>query len=246
MMRWKLTIEYDGSGFSGWQRQDHAMTVQQALEDAIKGFAGENVRVQGAGRTDAGVHALAQVAHFDLTKDADADTVRDAINFHARPHKVVVVQAEQVHDDFHARFDAMARSYRYQIYNRRAPSVLMAAQAWHLPRPLDIEAMQQAARQLIGNHDFSTFRAQNCQASTPVKTLDMLEIGRTGDMVTISTRARSFLYHQVRNMAGTLALVGTGQWSQKDFTQAFKAHDRTKGGPTAPAHGLFFAGVSYG
>jgi tRNA pseudouridine38-40 synthase len=201
--------------------------------------------LHAAGRTDSGVHARAQVAHFDLTKDADTETVRDAVNFHARPHKVVVLKAETATDDFHARLNALNRSYRYQIINRRAPLALLADYAWHVPKPLDIAAMKEAADILIGQHDFSTFRGQNCQSNSPVKTLDQFEIIGDGDMVIVDTRARSFLYHQVRNMVGTLVLIGTGQWSLDQFKAAFAAHDRRVGGPTAPPHGLYFWSVSY-
>jgi tRNA pseudouridine38-40 synthase len=245
MTRWKLTLEYEGGGFCGWQRQAHDLSVQQVLEEAIQKFSGETVTLQAAGRTDAGVHARGQAAHFDLEKDAEADTVEGAINFHVRPHRVVVVRAEAVSNDFNARFSAKSRTYRYHIINRRAPPVLLADQAWHVPKPLDVNPMREAARSLIGKHDFSTFRAHNCQSNSPVKTLDFLGIAQEEELVTITARARSFLYHQVRNMAGTLVMVGTGQWSLADFTAAFAAADRTKGGPTAPAHGLCFWEVEY-
>ena len=244
-MRWKLTLEYDGAGFCGWQRQANGLSVQQALEEAIQKFSGESVTAQAAGRTDAGVHARGQVAHFDLAKETNADTVRDAINFHLQPHRVAALKAETVSEDFHARFNATSRSYRYQILNRRAPSALQAGQVWHVPKPLTLAPMQEAARLLIGNHDFSTFRAQNCQSSSPVKTLDALEIAMEEELITFHTSARSFLYHQVRNMVGTLMLVGNGQWTLDDFTSAFAARDRRQGGPTAPAHGLIFWSVDY-
>ncbi|MDD5587130.1 MAG: tRNA pseudouridine(38-40) synthase TruA [Alphaproteobacteria bacterium] len=245
MTRWKLTIEYDGTGFCGWQRQTHDFTVQQAVEEAVQKFSGETVALHVAGRTDTGVHARGQVAHFDLAKDTDADTVQGAINFHVRPHRIAILKVENAPDDFHARFSALARTYKYTIINRQAPLALMADQAWHVSRPLALEPMREAASLLIGKHDFSTFRAHNCQAQSPVKTLDLLEIERSGETLTLTTRARSFLYHQVRNVVGTLALVGTGQWSVADFAAAFKAADRTKGGPTAPAHGLCFWEVEY-
>jgi tRNA pseudouridine38-40 synthase len=245
MTRWKLTIEYDGTGFCGWQRQAHDVSVQQSLEDAIEKFSGERVTLHVAGRTDAGVHAKAQCAHFDLAKDTTADTVRDALNFHVRPHRVAVLEAENVPDDFHARFNAKSRSYRYQILNRRAPSALLADFAWHVGKPLAADAMQEAAQILIGQHDFSTFRAQNCQANSPLKTLDRLDVSTAGDLILFDVKARSFLYHQVRNMVGTLVLIGTGQWNLDDFKSAFAARDRTKGGPTAPALGLFFWQAEY-
>lgn len=245
MTRWKLTIEYEGGAFCGWQRQPHAPSIQQCIEEAIEKFCGETVTLHGAGRTDTGVHARAQVAHFDITKNTDGDTVRDAVNFYLRPHKVAILAAEQVDEAFHARFSAIQRSYRYRIVNRRAPLAIDAERAWHVQRPLDIAAMQAAADLLIGQHDFSTFRAQNCQSNSPVKTLDRLNVTRDGETIVIETAARSFLYHQVRNMAGTLAMVGTGQWSLDDFRTAFAACDRSKGGPTAPAHALCFWDVTY-
>ncbi len=244
-MRWKLTIEYHGTNFSGWQRQADQITVQQVLEESIHKFSGEEAVLHVAGRTDAGVHARAQVAHFDLAKDTNSDTVRDAINFHVKPHRVSVLQAESVSDEFHARFGALARSYRYQILNRRSPAALLTDFAWHVPKPLEIEPMQQAAKLLLGNHDFSTFRAQNCQSNSPVKTLDRLEVKTDGELIFFDTRARSFLYHQVRNMVGTLVMVGSGQWSIEDFQKSFEACDRKAGGPTAPAQGLFFEKVEY-
>ena len=245
MTRWKLTLEYDGGFFCGWQRQAHDLSVQQVLEEAIYKFCGETVTLHVAGRTDAGVHAKAQVAHVDLEKDTTHEVIRDAINFHVRPHKAVVLHVEKVSDSFHARFDALSRSYQYQVINRRAPSILLGAYAWHVPKPLTITAMQQAAEAMIGKHDFSTFRAQHCQANSPIRTLDMIDISAEGELVIFSMRARSFLYHQVRNMVGTLSLVGTGQWSFEDFVKAFAACDRRAGGPTAPAHGLFFRNVTY-
>jgi tRNA pseudouridine38-40 synthase len=245
MTRWKLTIEYDGTGLSGWQRQANALSIEQVMEQAIERFSGETVLLLSAGRTDAGVHARAQVAHFDLSKPFPAETIRDAINFHVRPHKISVLDAEQVDETFHARFSALGRAYRYRIINRRAPLALMADYAWHVRRPLDIQAMQDAADLLIGKHDFSTFRAQSCQANSPIKTLDRISLVRYGEEVLIDTAARSFLYHQVRNMVGTLSLVGSGRWSLDDFRTAFAACDRTKGGPTAPASGLVFWSATY-
>ncbi len=245
MTRWKITVEYDGAGFCGWQRQADVPSVQQTLEDAITRFSGENATLYVAGRTDTGVHARGNVAHFDLRKDATADTVRDALNFHVRPHRVAVVNAEAASGDFHARFSAVARSYRYLILNRRAPAALMAARVWHVPKPLDLAPMQDAAALLIGPHDFSTFRASNCQSRSPFKTLDRLKVRREEELITIEVSARSFLYHQVRNMVGTLALVGAGQWSLDDFSAAFAACDRRAGGPTAPPQGLCFESVTY-
>ncbi|MDD2324805.1 MAG: tRNA pseudouridine(38-40) synthase TruA [Alphaproteobacteria bacterium] len=243
--RWKLVIEYDGSGFCGWQRQASVPSVQQTIEDAIFAFSGERVTLHVAGRTDAGVHALAQVAHFDLEKQVEPHTVYGAINYHVRPAKVSLLSAQVVPTDFHARFDAKARSYRYLIANRSAPLALSAGKAWHVPRPLEIEPMQKAASLLLGKHDFSTFRASHCQANSPWRTLDVLDIAREGEVIVFFTKARSFLYHQVRNMVGTLTMVGAGQWSVEDFEAAFKAADRTRGGPTAPSEGLYFQDVFY-
>jgi tRNA pseudouridine38-40 synthase len=245
MTRWKITVEYDGTNFCGWQRQAQDLSVQQVLEEAIHKFSGEDVTLSAAGRTDAGVHARAQVAHFDLARDTDAQTVQQAINFHAKPHTAVVLLAEPVADNFHARFTALNRSYRYQIINRRAPVALMAYRAWHVPRPLSIEAMQDAASLLLGRHDFSTFRAQSCQSRSPLKTLDFLTIHRIEDLVVVQAQSQSFLYHQVRNMVGTLALVGCEKWTLAQFRDAFAAKDRRAGGPTAPPHGLFFWNVTY-
>jgi tRNA pseudouridine38-40 synthase len=245
MTRWKLTIEYDGTGFCGWQRQTHDISVQHVLEDAIRKFSGEDASLHAAGRTDTGVHAEGQVAHVDLNKETTADTIRDAVNFHAKPHKAVILAAEPVPNTFHARFSARGRRYRYQILNRRAAPALLSDYVWHMPRLLDIAAMRQAAAHLIGQHDFSTFRAKNCQAQSPVKTLDRLDIAAEGDMIIFRVEARSFLYHQVRNMVGTLAQIGTGQWTLPDFKTAFAAKDRTKGGPTAPPQGLFFEAAFY-
>jgi tRNA pseudouridine38-40 synthase len=243
--RWKITLEYDGSGFSGWQRQENAPSVQQTVEEAITSFCGEETRLQGAGRTDAGVHALAQVAHFDIQKAADAETIRDALNFYLREKPVCILEAESVGEDFQARFSAKARHYLYRVVNRKPPLVLDRNLVHHVTRELNLEAMQQAGAVLIGAHDFSTFRAQNCQAKSPNKSLDVARIEQVGDEFRFFFSARSFLYHQVRNMVGTILLVGTGQWSLEEFKTAFEARDRTKGGPTAPAHGLYFVRVDY-
>jgi tRNA pseudouridine38-40 synthase len=245
MTRWKLTLEYEGSGFSGWQKQTNALSVQQVLEEAIEKFSSEVVTLHVAGRTDAGVHARAQVAHFDLDRPTEGSIIRDALNFYVRPNRVVVLQVEQVADDFHARFDALGRSYRYRIINRRSPLALMSEYAWHVSRPLNIERMQEAADMLIGTHDFSTFRAQNCQANSPIRTLERLLITKQDEEVLIIAEARSFLYHQVRNMAGTLKMVGTGHITLPDFKSAFEARDRARGGVTAPPQGLCFWSVTY-
>ena len=245
MPRYKATIEYDGSGFVGWQRQDNGFSVQQALEQAIARFSGESVTVFGAGRTDAGVHALGQVAHFDLRRDTDPGTVRDAVNFHLRPAAVVVLAVERAPADFDARFSARRRAYVYRIVNRRTPPTLERGRAWWVPGSLDAAAMDAAARRLVGRHDFTTFRAAHCQAKSPVKTLDALAVARHGDEIRITARARSFLHRQVRNMVGTLKLVGEGTWSPEDLDAALAARDRAAGGPTAPPMGLYLLEVTY-
>ena len=239
MTRYKLTIEYDGRDFVGWQRQDNGPSVQQAIEEAVEKFCGERVAVLGAGRTDAGVHALGQVAHVDIAREADGDTVRDAINHHLSPAPVAVLAAEAVADDFDARFSASARGYLYCIVNRRARLVLDRGRAWHVAAPLDEAAMAAAARVLVGHHDFTSFRSVHCQAKSPVKTLDALEVARVGEEIRITARARSFLHNQVRIIAGTLKLVGEGKWSEQDVADALAARDRTRGGPTAPPDGLY-------
>lgn len=245
MPRYRLILEYDGTGFVGWQRQDNGLAVQQVVEEAIERFSGERVPLFAAGRTDAGVHALGQVAHFDLVRDVGAATVRDAINFHLRPAAVAVRVAERAADDFHARFSATGRAYCYRVINRRAPLVLDHDRAWWVPVPLDAAAMHVAAQELIGQHDFSSFRAAPCQAKSPVKTLNALDVARDGDEIRIIARARSFLHHQVRNMVGTLKLVGEGKWTADDVRRALAARDRAAGGPTAPACGLYLTDVLY-
>ena len=245
MPRYKLVLEYDGTDFVGWQRQENGYSVQQALEEAIVGFCGESVNVFAAGRTDSGVHALGQVAHVDLMREAEADTVRDALNFHLKPAAVAVLSAERVGEDFHARFSAGERRYLYRIVNRRAPLTVERDRAWWVSVPLDAEAMHAAAQVLVGRHDFSSFRAAECQAKSPDKTLDVLDVRREGDLVLVTARARSFLHHQVRNMVGTLKLVGEGKWTAADVAAALAACDRSAAGPTAPACGLYLTGVGY-
>jgi len=245
MPRYKLIIEYDGTPFVGWQAQDNGASVQSVLADAIAAFAGERVTVSGAGRTDAGVHALGQVAHVDLGKDWDNDTVRDAINFHVRPQPVAVLSAEQVAADFDARFSARKRHYLYRIVNRRADLALDHNRAWRVPRSLDAAAMHEAAQLLVGRHDFTTFRAAECQARSPVKTLDRLDVTRDGDELRIAASARSFLHHQVRSMVGSLVHVGDGKWHAGDLANALAARDRAACGQVAPPHGLYLVRVEY-
>jgi len=245
MPRYKLTIEYDGTTFVGWQQQDSGVSVQGVLTDAVAEFAGERIMVSGAGRTDTGVHALGQVAHIDLAKPWDVERVRDAINFHLRPQPVAVLKAEQVTPDFDARFSAIKRHYLYRIVNRRADLTLDRNLAWRVPRALDCGAMRAAAQQLIGKHDFTTFRSTECQAASPEKTLDRLDVVRDGDEVRITASARSFLQHQVRSMVGSLVHVGEGKWSVSDLADALAARDRTRCGQVAPPHGLYLVRVDY-
>jgi tRNA pseudouridine38-40 synthase len=243
--RYKLTIEYDGAPFVGWQIQENGLSVQAVLATAIAAFCGDDVEVRGAGRTDAGVHATGQVAHVDLAKTWDTDTVRDAINAHLRPHPVAVLSAEAAADDFDARFSATRRHYLYRIVNRRADLALNRRHAWRIGRPLDAATMQAAAQRLVGKHDFSTFRAAECQANSPVKTLDRLDVERHGEEVRIHASARSFLHTQVRSMVGSLALVGEGRWSGDDLARALAARDRAACGPVAPPDGLYLVRVDY-
>jgi tRNA pseudouridine38-40 synthase len=243
--RYRLTIEYDGAPFAGWQIQADRLTVQGVLTDAVAALTGERVRVQGAGRTDAGVHALAQVAHFDATREWETDTVRDALNAHSRPHPVAVLAAERVDDDFNARMSARKRHYRYVIVNRRADLALERGRAWRLPRRLDDAAMHEAAQRLVGKHDFTTFRSTECQAKSPVKTLDQLEVVREGERVYVIASARSFLHNQVRSMVGSLVMVGEGRWSADDLARVLEARDRTACGQVAPPDGLYLVKVDY-
>ena len=245
MPRFKLTLEYDGTGLVGWQRQNNGLSVQEILETAVERFCGARLVVHGAGRTDAGVHALGQVAHLDLTKDAAPEVIRNALNQHMKPHAVAVLAVEPVEANFDARRSARGRVYRYRILNRRPPAVIERGRVWHVGPMLDAEAMQAGARLLLGKHDFSSFRDSLCQAKSPVKTLDRLDVERQGEEIVIEARARSFLHHQVRNMVGTLKLVGAGKWKVPQVAEALAARDRRAGGPTAPPEGLYLVEVIY-
>lgn len=245
MTRYKVTVEYDGGPFVGWQMQANGPSVQAALVEAIWRFSGEEVEMRGAGRTDAGVHARGQVAHFDLAKAMRPDQIRDAINHHLKPAPIAVLDCAPVAPDFDARFSATRRDYEYLIINRRAPLTLDAGRAWRVPAPLDARAMHDAAQVLTGKHDFTTFRSVQCQARSPVKTLDRLEVMRAGERITIHASARSFLHHQVRSIVGSLKLVGEGKWSATDLRAALDARDRHACGPVAPACGLYLIGVGY-
>lgn len=249
MPRYKLVIEYDGAPFCGWQRQAEDVTVQGVIEAAVTRFTGEDIRLTCAGRTDAGVHAIHQVAHLDLAKDWRTDTVRDALNAHLRPHPVAIVSAERVGPRFDARHSAIRRHYRYRIFNRRSPPALTRAHVWHVPWTLDPERMHEAAQGLLGRHDFTAFRAAECQAASPIRTLERLDVARMTmglfEEIVISTSARSFLHHQVRAMTGTLMMAGCGRFSVADVADILASRDRARCGPMAPAQGLTFVGVDY-
>ncbi len=249
MPRYKLIIEYDGGPFCGWQRQAEAPTVQGAIEAAILRFSGEEGRLTCAGRTDAGVHAIHQVAHLDLAKDWRSDTVRDAVNAHLRPKPVAILSAERMPDSFDARHSAIRRHYRYRILNRRSPAALTRAQVWHVPWPLDAALMHAAAQRLVGHHDFSAFRAAECQAKSPFRTLEQLDVARAPmalhDEIVVATSARAFLHHQVRAMVGTLMLAGCGRLSADDVADILASGQKRRCGPLAPAAGLTFVGVDY-
>jgi tRNA pseudouridine38-40 synthase len=245
MPRYKIIIEYDGAPFVGWQLQDNGLSVQGVIVSAVERFSGEKVMVQGAGRTDAGVHALGQVAHFDLVSERDTDTIRDALNAHLRPHPVAILAAEQVAQDFDARRSALRRHYRYLIVNRRPDLALERGRAWRVPRLLDATAMHAAAQRLVGKHDFTTFRSTECQAKSPVKTLDRLDVSRSGEEIQVISVARSFLHNQVRSMVGSLVQVGEGKCSADDLAGALDARDRAACGQVAPPDGLYLVKVDY-
>lgn len=245
MPRYKLTIEYDGAPFFGWQVQEDRPSVAGVLEDAVEKLSGERAKVSGAGRTDAGVHALGQVAHIDLAKDWETDVIRDGLNAHLRPHPVAILSAEKVADDFDARFSATKRHYVYRILNRRADLALDRNRLWRVARPLDERRMQEAAQHLLGNHDFTTFRSTECQAKSPVKTLEVLNVTRDGQEIRIEASARSFLHNQVRSIVGSLEQVGEGRWSPADMKRALDARDRAACGPVAPPDGLYLLRVDY-
>ncbi len=245
MTRYRLTIEYDGANFVGWQRQDNGASIQGALEDALEKLTGERVTVTGAGRTDAGVHALGQAAHFDLEKSFEPGKIRDGLNHFLRPAPIVVLDAAPAVGEFHARFSATGRHYRYRILNRRSPPALDSGKVWHVSHGLDADAMHRAAQSLVGQHDFTTFRAAECQALSPVKTLDRLDVSRHGDEIHIEASARSFLHHQIRSFTGTLKLVGEGKWSVADVAAALAAKDRSACGVVAPPDGLYLIKVDY-
>jgi tRNA pseudouridine38-40 synthase len=245
MTRFKLLLEYDGGPYVGWQRQKNGHSVQAALETAARAFCGKDIAVHGAGRTDAGVHALGQVAHIDIAQDRDSETVLDALNHFLIDEPIVVLAAEAVNGEFHARFSATGRHYRYRILNRRPRPAVNRGQVWWVPTVLDVEAMNDAAQELIGEHDFTSFRATLCQAKSPVKSIEKLTVRRDGEEILIEVSARSFLHHQVRNIAGTLSLVGKGKWTRKDVADALAARERAAGGPTAPADGLYLVRVDY-
>lgn len=245
MARYKLILEFDGARFVGWQRQENGLSVQEAVETAAQKFCGERVTVHGAGRTDAGVHALAMAAHLDLEKKTTVDAVRDALNFHMKPLPVAVLHVSEVSEDFHARFSCLARAYEYRIVNRRPPLTLDRGYAWRVTPALDAVAMDRAGQALVGRHDFTTFRAAACQAASPVKSVDTFSVLRHGEVVLIRCSARSFLHHQVRSFAGSLVEVGLGRWSANDLEAALGARDRKACGPVAPPEGLYFAAARY-
>lgn len=245
MTRWRLTVEWDGAPFMGWQRQAHGPSVQQSLEEALERMTAEPALFTAAGRTDAGVHALAMPVHVDIARGLTAHRLRDGLNALVRPLPIAVLDAEPVADDWHARFSCSERRYLYRILNRRAPPALARGKVWHIGQPLDLAAMQTGAAYLVGRHDFTTFRSVHCQSDSPLKTLDRLDVTRVGDEIHLTVAARSFLHHQVRSMTGCLALVGRGQWASDDVKTALEARDRAALGLNAPPDGLYFVGATY-
>src|SRR4051794_9735348 len=245
MTRWKLTIEYDGGPFMGWQRQEHGPSVQQSLEEALRRMTSEEATFIAAGRTDAGVHALAMSAHVDVRRELTPHRLREGLNALVRPHPISVLEVSQVDDDWHARFSCTGRRYLYRILSRRAPAALDRGRVWHIPVALDVDAMREGAALLVGRHDFTTFRSAQCQSDSPVKTLDSLEVERSGEEIHVRAAARSFLHHQVRSMVGCLAMVGKGQWVPEDMRKALEARDRAALGFNAPPHGLYFVEAIY-
>jgi tRNA pseudouridine38-40 synthase len=243
--RFRLTVEYDGRPYMGWQRQAHGPSIQQAIEDVINAITGEKAAVHAAGRTDAGVHALAMAAHVDINKTFTPFRLMEAFNALLKPQPVSIIACATVPDDWHARFSCLGRDYLYRIVNRRAPLALEAGHAWRIARALDADAMHAAAQTLVGRHDFTTFRSAHCQAESPVKTLDRLDVKRQGDAILIEASARSFLHHQVRSMVGCLSMVGQGQWSADDLHAALAAKDRAALGLNAPPDGLYFVSARY-
>ncbi len=245
MARFRLLVEYDGGPFMGWQRQAHGPSVQQALEEAAEAITGETATFHAAGRTDAGVHAMAMAAHVDLERPIAPFRLAGGLNARLRPLPVAVLGARTAPDDWHARFSCVGRRYLYRIVNRRAPLALEAGRAWQVPVPLDSEAMDEAAQELVGLHDFTTYRSAHCQSESPVKTLDRLDVRREGDVILVEAAARSFLHHQVRSMVGCLQLVGRGKWSSADLKAALEARDRAALGLNAPPQGLYFVEAVY-
>ena len=245
MTRFRLLVEFDGRPFMGWQRQAHGPSVQQVIEEAALSVTGEASVVHAAGRTDAGVHGLGMTAHLDVGRPFTPFRLMEALNARLKPNPVAILACETVPDDWHARFSCKGRRYAYQLVNRRAPLTLEVGRAWRLARPLDADAMHEAAQHLVGRHDFTTFRSVHCQAESPVKTLDRLTVRRTGERLTVEAAARSFLHHQVRSMVGCLALVGLGQWRASDVAAALGARDRRALGLNAPPDGLFFVEALY-
>lgn len=245
MSKYKISIEYDGTPFHGWQRQNGFDSIQQRVEESMTPFLKKKITILGSGRTDAGVHAICQVAHFDFDKDFDCFRLQECMNFYLAEVPISILSIEKAHDDFNARLSAKERSYIYKILNRRTKPSIDANRVWNIAVNLDEQKMNQAAQHLIGKHDFSSFRAAGCQSKSPIKTINTISINRSGDIITIFIAAKSFLYHQVRNIVGTLTLIGCGKWTENDFLEAFQAKDRTKSGQTAPACGLYFVETKY-